>query len=137
MREEILNTLVQAKEAYATITNEYGNILPENILNNARTSIDSDIPRFANNFLNVLNNATKENLYSENNNIDEAIELFSNPDLDVSIQNAINSKTYLATDGARTFNAKQILEQCVYGVKSGADGLILTQAAGRLGRDNR
>ena len=132
MREQILKTLLQAKETYATLTNEYGNVLPENILNGAHTSIDSDIPRFANNFIGVLNSVEQQNLYSETNTFDEAIELFGNTDLDASIEKAINSKTYLATDGARTFNAKQILEQCVYGVKSGADTLELTMAAGRI-----
>ncbi|KLT69908.1 hypothetical protein [Flavobacterium sp. ABG] len=132
MRAEILKTLVQAKEMYATITNEYGNVLPENILNSAHATIDSNIPKFVNNFLHVLNDAVKQNIYSENNNIDEAIEVFSNPDLDVSIQSAINSKTYLATDGARTFNTTQILEQCVDGVHSGLVSLSSTLMAGRI-----
>jgi hypothetical protein len=120
MREQILKTNVLVQVTYKDITEEYGTILPENILMGATASIDSDLPKFVNNFTTVLNSIEQEERYLENNTIDEAIELFNNnPDLDASIQKAINNTTYVAVSDKGNLSAKEVLEACVFGIASG------------------
>lgn len=137
MREEILKTIETAKTTYKEITKNYSLILPEIILKGSTASIEADIPRFVNNFTCTLNTIEQQNLYSETNTIDEAIELFNNPNLDLSIEKAVNNTTYVALSDKGNLSAKEVLEACALGISSGTDTLILTLKAGELTRQNR
>lgn len=132
MRKGTLNKIVKAKATFEELISDYTAVLPANIVDGGRNTIDIEIPKFVNNFLMTLNSVEQEKLYNEVKNIDEAIELFEKPELDISIEKAIENKTIVGVGTKGTISAKEILEACVYGVNSGLQLLEMQLSMGKL-----
>ncbi|KRD58497.1 hypothetical protein ASE40_19410 [Flavobacterium sp. Root935] len=134
MREQILNSLTKAKSDFKNIIENYSDVLPKKITDGSQNSVDTEIPKFVNNFLYILNVSEQKNVYTDIKNIDEAIELFKNPDLDTIIQKAIENKTIIGTNSKGNLAAKEILEASKFGIDSGAELLAMQLIAGKLSK---
>jgi len=134
MREEILNGITKGKSTYENIIENYSQTLPKNIIDGSKNSVDVEIPKFVNNFLYILNAAEQKNMYSDIKNIDEAIELFKNPELDDSIAKAIENKTIVGISNKGNLAAKEILEASMFGIDSGLQLLEMQLMAGKLSK---
>lgn len=134
MREEILNSITKGKSTFEEIIEKYSEVLPKNILDGSRNSVDVEIPKFINNFLSILNASEQKTLYPAVKNIDEAIELFKKPELDVSIENAIENKTFIGVGIKGNLTAKEILEASKFGIDSGVQLLGMQLMGGKLSK---
>jgi hypothetical protein len=134
MREQILNTLTKAKSNFEEIINNYSDVLPKNITDGSQNSIEVEIPKFVNNFLYILNASEQKETYSDVKNIDEAIELFKNPELDNVITKAIENKTITGVSSKGNLAAKEILESSKFGIESGNQLLAMQIMAGKLSK---
>jgi len=119
MREEILDIFIKSKESYNEILRDLRERLPENILKSCTENIEIEIPRFANNYIHFLNLAEKQQVYSENNNIDELIELFSRPEIQESIDKAMEDNVIGFQTTGGNVTSKEALEGALYGIKAG------------------
>lgn len=132
MREEVLDLLIKSRKTFNQIIDELSIALPENILQGSRNSVEVQIPKFANNFIHILNKVEQKKLYSENNNIDEAIEVFSNPDLDVSIEKTIQNTSIIVETTEGSMSAHETLQACLEGIDSGFQLLNIQLKVGKL-----
>ncbi|MCZ8167945.1 MAG: hypothetical protein ACK5RV_11820 [Flavobacterium sp.] len=135
MRKEILDNLTKAKANFEEIIGEYSDVLPKNITDGSRNTIDTEIPKFVNNFLYILNASEQKEVYSNVKSVDEAIELFKNEDLDATIEKAIENKTITGISEKGNLAAKEILEASKFGIESGTQLLGMQLMGGKLSKD--
>ena len=134
MREQILNSLTKAKSNFEEIIENYSDVLPKNITDGSRNSMDVEIPKFVNNFLFVLNASEQQQVYPDIKTVDEAIELFKNIDLDEVITQAIENKTITGVSAKGNLAAKEILEASKFGIESGTQLLGMQLIGGKLSK---
>lgn len=134
MREQILNNLIKAKSNFEEIIENYSDILPKIITDGSRDSVSVEIPKFVNNFVFILNATEQKELYPTIKSIEEAIELFKNPDLDNSITKAIENKTITGISANGNLAAKEILETAKFGIESGTELLSMQLISGKLSK---
>lgn len=134
MREQILNNLIKAKSNFEEIIENYSDILPKIITDGSRDSVSVEIPKFVNNFVFILNATEQRELYPTIKNIEEAIELFQNQDLDNSIAKAIENKTITGISAKGNLAAKEILETAKFGIESGTELLSMQLISGKLSK---
>jgi hypothetical protein len=133
MREQILNYLNRAGELYNEINLLYSGKLPQNILDGSKHTVEMDIPRHLNNFITIINMVEQAQIYPKINTIQEGIDLFNNPQLDKSIQNAIDSANVVGIGGNQTdMPAKEILAYSQDAIRSGVELLHLQISAAKI-----
>lgn len=135
MREQILNYLRMAISHYNEINLLYSAKLPKNILDGAKHTIENDIPRHSGNFITIINMVEHAQTYPKITTIQEAVHVFSNPQLDASIENALIDANIVAIGGNDTdMSAREILEYSRDAVRSGVELLQLQIAAAKLSK---
>lgn len=135
MREKILNYLNNAVVFYNDINLLYGAKLPKNILDGTKNTVESDIPRHVNNIITIINMVEQGQAYPAIKTIQDAVDVFSNPQIENSIQNALSDKNVVGIGGNDTnMTAKEILEYSLDAVRSCVDLLQLQIAAAKLMR---
>ena len=134
MRKQILYNLTKAKANFEEIIGEYNEVLPKNIIDGSRDTINTEIPKFVNNFLYILNASEQKEVYSNVKNVDEAIGLFKNEDLDAIIEKAIENKTITGISEKGNLGAKEILEASKFGIESGTQLLGMQLISGKLSK---
>lgn len=133
MREKILSYLNQAIIYYKEILS--ANKLPPNLLSGSKHTVENDIPRHLSNFITVINMVDKAQSYPLVNNIDNGIIVFSNTQLDVSIEHAIIDNNIVGIGGSPTnMTAKGMLDYSVEAVRSSVELLQLQVALTKLMR---
>jgi hypothetical protein len=137
MRTEILKLLNKGKELHTELIAEYSGILPENIIDGGNRTISEDIPNKTNAILTILNMAEKEEKYSPINNIDDAINLFENENIQESIDKAIGNKDLAGYSPLKNkkLSAAEILENAKFGIESGVQLLSMQIMAGKLSKN--
>jgi len=104
MREEILKLLKDGKQFHEEIIANYSDVLTPDIIEGANYSIQ-DIPNRVNEIINILNHLENDNQYNLVGSIDEAIGLFEDEDIQVSIDSANDNQIavgYVLLNAART-----------------------------------
>lgn len=133
MREQILTYLNRAIAFYNEINLVHSAKLPQNILADAKHTIDRDIPRHATNFITIINMVEQSQKYPTINSIQDAVAVFSNTDLDASIDKANEDVNVIAVGGNSTdMSAKEILNYSRDAIRSGVELLQLQIAAAKL-----
>jgi hypothetical protein len=133
MREQILKYLLQAVTLYKEITTVHRDRLPRSILDDSRNTIENDIPKHLNNFISIINMVEQVQKYSLIESIQDGIKVFSNPELDISIEKSIKANSIRGYGGGQdTMTAKDILDYSTDAVRGGAELLALQVAAARL-----
>ena len=124
MREQILANLNQAVSFHKEIKTLHTDSLPEAIINGCDLAIESGIPTAINNLIGHINSVERKELYPQVKSIQEGIEFFSNPDLDKSIDKAINDTTMVGFDGSTTpIPSKRIIEGIAFAINTSVDSL--------------
>lgn len=130
MREQILNYLNCAVRLYEEINLFHSGKLPQNILDGSKQTIEMEIPKHINNFIEIINIVEGVPTYPKIATIQESIEIFKNPQLDKSIQNAIGSTNIVGIGGNQNnMSAKEILADSQDAVRNSVDLLQLQKDA--------
>lgn len=137
MRNEILHLLKKGKELHTDLINNYSGILPENIIEGGNRTISQDIPSKTNAILTILNMAEKEEKFSPVNDIDNAIRLFENEEIQISIDKAIENKdlTGFSPLKNQTLSTAEILNNAKFGIESGVQLLSMQTRLGLLSKN--
>lgn len=136
MRENILHLLKKGKKLHLELIADYSGILPENILSGGNNTINEDFPNKINTFLSILNINEGEDKYKTVTNVDEAIELFEDKNIQISIDNTIHNKSINGFSELRNqiLSSEEMLEAARFSIESGADLLSLQIMAGKLSK---
>lgn len=113
MREQIFSYLNQAVKLYSEISLIHSGKLSPIILDGSKRTIEQDIPKQINNFISTINTVEQAKVYSEIKTIQEGIELFSNPQLETSIQNAIKNTNFLTSNQKSPKETLEFLQDAV------------------------
>jgi|GEM_PF-6237602 hypothetical protein len=134
MRTEILELLNTGKKFHAKLIANYSEVLPENIIDGGNQTISQDIPNKTNVILNILNMAEREEKYSRIDNIDEAINLFENEDIQESIDKAIENKNLIGYSLFKNekLSTNEIIDNAKFGIKTGVRSINMLIRAGEL-----
>ncbi|WP_417238925.1 hypothetical protein [Bizionia sp.] len=137
MRTEISKLLNKVKELHAELIGNYSEILPQNIIDGGNRTIEEDIPNKINAILSILNMAEKEEKYAPIKNIDEAINLFNEENIQESIDKAIANKNLVGFSSLKNekLNVAEILENARFGIESGAQIISMQIVAGKLSKN--
>lgn len=92
MREEILGLLEKGKELHEQLVSAYDESSPANILDQGNHIIEVKLPGNINGMLVILNADAKSKKYQPVDNLQQAIELFSNAAIQKDIDKAITNK---------------------------------------------
>lgn len=136
MRIEILELLIEVKNLHTELMTNYSNVLPKNIIDSGNESVHSNIPEKVNDLLSLFNSSEKRELFKPVNNLDEAIEVFSDDEIDAIIERAISNKdlTSFRIDNNQTLSVKDVLEITQYGIKSVVQLLEMHIATGKMSK---
>lgn len=134
MREEILTNLKRAVGYYNEIALIHSAKLPKTILDGTRSTVEKDIPRHLNNFISIINMVEEKKAYPEISNIQTGIQVFSNSELDKSIEKALGNTNVVGIGGNEDMSAKQILEYSEDAIRDCVQLLQLQIAAAKLSR---
>jgi len=89
MRKKILRLLEKGKELHGELISNYNNSLPANIIEDGNSIVYNELPAKINAILVILNADAKEIKYKPVSNLQQAIELFK----DIELQNALDKAT--------------------------------------------
>lgn len=120
MRTEILKLLTTGKELNKQITDNYSDVLSQNILETAKHSLNSDLPNKVNAFLSILNMVENGEKFTPVDSIDDAISLFENEDVQKSIDKTTenNDLTGISPLREKAFPLSEVLSNALNGMES-------------------
>ena len=138
MRNKILELLLKGKDLHNELITKFSDVLPENIIEGGNDNVNSDMPKKINVILSLLNMSEKKEVFPPINNLDEAIEVFKNGNLDEAIERAISNTDLLGFSELKneTLSVKDILENAEFGINSGVQLLQMQIQAGELTKNN-
>lgn len=135
MRENILNSLKRGKELHQELIQNYSGILPEHIIAGGESTIKQEFPNKVNSFISILNmSKSDDDKYAPINNLDEAINLFEDENIQKSIDNTIaneNIRGYSILK-EKILSSEEMLEAARIGIESGKELLALQIMSGKL-----
>ena len=129
MQEQIFNSLNEAVRLYNEINSIYSNKLPQNILDSCKDIIENDIPKRLNEFIHTINMAEQSETYPKIETIQEGILVFDNPQLEISIQNAIKNTSIV---GQNQMSTEETLVNLQKAIVHGLEGLEMQIAVAKL-----
>lgn len=138
MRSKILELLLKGKELHNELITNFSNVLPENIIEGGNDNVNTDMPKKINAILSLLNMSEKKEVFYPIKNLDEAIEVFKNENLDKVIERAISNEDLIGFSELKneTLSVKDILENAEFGINSGVQLLQMQIQAGELTKNN-
>lgn len=92
MRKEILRLLEKGKELHEQLISAFDESLPVNIVEEGKKIVEIKLPGNINGMLVILNAAAKAKKYPSISNLQQAIELFKNTEIQEDIDMAIADK---------------------------------------------
>lgn len=95
MRKEILRLLEKGKELHEQLVSAYDESLPQSILDEGNQIVQVRLPGNINGMLVILNAGAKAQKYQPVNNLQQAIELFSDTAIQQDFEKAIANKELL------------------------------------------
>lgn len=140
MQDKILELLINAKEWYTKVMNNYTNVLPPKLIQNGTTTYESSLPMGVNDFLSILNMAEGEKVYKMVDNVDDAIQLFeSDEDIQDSIDKAITNKSIkgYGSSSDEEYDAKELLDNVKSAIKESEEFLKIQLTTAMMAKDNQ
>lgn len=92
MREEILRLLENGKELHEELISIHKETLPANVIERGNSIVEKELPGKINSILVILNADAKMKKYRPVTKLQQAIELFSDPDMQNALDKAIANK---------------------------------------------
>lgn len=137
MRENILHLLKKGKDLHQELIENYIGILPKNIIAGGDNTISEDFPNKVNAFLSILNMDEGKEKYKAISNVDEAIKLFEDVNLQIAIDKTINNKNINGFSELRNqiLSSEEMLEAARFSIESGTELLNLQIMAGKLSKN--
>ncbi|HET6557997.1 MAG TPA: hypothetical protein VFG54_11825 [Prolixibacteraceae bacterium] len=92
MREEILRLLEKGKELHEELVSNYKETLPSNVIEEGNRIVEKELPGKINSILVILNADARMKKYKPVANLQQAIELFSDPEMQNALDKSIANK---------------------------------------------
>lgn len=92
MREEILRLLEKGKELHEELITNYKETLPGNVIEVGNSIVEKELPGKINDILVILNADARMKKYMPVTRLQQAIELFRDPEMQKAIDKAIANK---------------------------------------------
>jgi hypothetical protein len=136
MRIELLELLIEGKTLHTDLITNYSNVLPKKIIDGGKESVNSNMLKNVNIILSLLNISEKRELFKPVNNLEEAIEVFRDNEIDAIIERAILNKDLAphSLDRNQTLSVKDILEKTQFEIKSGIQQLQMHIVTGKMSK---
>jgi hypothetical protein len=133
MREKLLTNLNNALNQYNELQ-QYSNVLPENLMNGAKSAMEENIPNAGNEILSLLNSVSGKQVFENQSSVTDLITLFTNraDEIDTAFGLVPVNENIMGFDGGKTYTAKDILDYQSFWFNAHCDTINTTLTAGRI-----
>ncbi|SDI64137.1 hypothetical protein [Winogradskyella thalassocola] len=133
MREKLLTNLNNALNQYNELQ-QYSNVLPENLMNGAKSAMEESIPNAGNEILSLLNSVSGKQVFENQNSVTDLITLLTNraDEINTAFGLVPVNENIMGFDGGKTYTAKDILDYQSFWFNAHCDTINTTLTAGRI-----
>lgn len=133
MREKMLSNLNIALNQYNELQN-YSNVLPTNLLDGAKSTMEENIPSAGNEILSLLNSVSGKQIFESQNSVSDLINFLANraDEIDIAFGLVPINENMMGYDGGKTYTAKDILDYLKFWFNAHCDSINTILTAGRI-----